>query len=280
MQNVIHVGDADFMSAVMDRSMSTPVLVDFWAEWCAPCKQLAPILDRLAEEFDGAFVLAKVDTDKAPQVAQAMRIQSIPTVMLFKDGQPVDGFAGVQPESVIRELLARHVPTEAGLLAEAGDRIASAGGEDAEAAFRRSLEADPKQPAALLGLARILALRGEVGEARKLLDDIRPGAEEGRASERLLEALDFWALLGGATLEAPAEGEARADLDQRLADAARTAGAREFEPALGALYELLIEDRDYRDAIARRAMVSIFGFVGEDSDVTRTWQRRMANLLY
>jgi putative thioredoxin len=278
--HVIEVGDEDFVVEVLDRSHRQPVLVDFWADWCAPCKQLGPVLEKLAEEFEGAFVLAKVDTEKAQQVAAAFRIQSIPTVMLVKDGRPVDGFVGVQPEAQIRDLIRQHVTTEADLLAEAGGKLAGAAGTDAESAFRQALEADPKQSAALLGLARIVAARGETGEAKKLLDDVAVSDPEGRASERLLEALDFWALAGGGEPAAPEEGDAVPEMDRHLAEAARVAGSGDHEGALTVLFDLVAEDKDYRSGMARRAMVSLFGYLGEESDATRNWQRRLANLLY
>jgi len=282
MQNVFTVTDATFMTEVIERSKSVPVLVDFWADWCEPCKALGPILEGLAEEYDGAFLLAKADTEQAAQVAAALRIQSIPAVYMFVDGQPVDAFTGALPESEIRAFLGRHCQAPADELAQTGDLLAQEGGEDAERAFLDALAADPKQPAALLGLARLLACRGEIDGARDRLEAIGLNAPESRAAKRLQDALDFWALGAGMddTLPDLEAGDPSPEIDARLLEAARLGRARSFNEAITVLYETVAEDREYRNEMARRAMLSLFGYVGEESDVTRGWQRRLANLLY
>jgi len=282
MSNVIDVTDATFVAEVMERSKSVPVLVDFWADWCQPCKTLGPILERLADELEGQIVLAKADTEQNQQVAAALRVQSVPAVYLFKDGQPLDAFVGALPESDIRAFLAQHLVLEGGkasvpdLPADGGDPA------DAEAAYREALEQDPKQPAALLGMARILARRGEVDGVKKYAEAVPGESNEFRAAERLLAALDFWAFgagHGGAP-EAPEEGAVDEALDAKLLEAAALARDGETERALAALYEAVGEDREYRGEMGRRGMVSLFGFLGEDSDEVRVWQRRLANLLY
>jgi putative thioredoxin len=282
MQNVIVVTDATFMTDVIEQSRTVPVLVDFWADWCEPCKALGPILDKLAEEYDGAFLLAKADTEQAAQVAAALRVQSIPAVYLFVDGQPVDAFTGALPESDIRAFLGRHCQAPADDLARAGDVLVQDGGEDAEKAFLEALAADPKQPAALLGLSRLLTCRGEIDGARDRLEAIGLNAPEGRAAKRLQDALDFWALGAGMddSIPAPETGEPAPEIDARLVEAARLGRTRGFEQAVSLLYEAVGEDREYRNQMARRAMISLFGFLGEDSDVVRGWQRRLASLLY
>ena len=173
MSHAIDVTDATFMADVMERSKSVPVLVEIWADGYEPCEVLGPVLARLADEYDGRFVLARADAEKTQEVVGALRVQSIPAVYLFKDGQPADAFVGALPEVDIRRFLAPHVSSEADRMAAAGDRMAGGGSgdaADAEEAFRRALEADPKQPAAHLGLARILARRGEVDGVRRHAD--------------------------------------------------------------------------------------------------------------
>jgi len=280
MSNVIDVTDATFVAEVMERSKTIPVLVDFWADWCEPCKTLGPILESLADELDGQLVLAKADAEKTQQVAAALRVQSIPAVYLFKDGQPADAFVGALPESDIRAFLAPHLTLDGP--AEPDVPLAGGDADDAEAAYREALDKDPKQPAALLGMARILARRGEVDGVKKYANAVPAESAEIRAAQRLLASLDFWALgagQGGAP-EAPEHGEVDEALDGRLIQAAGLARDGETEQALAVLYEAVGENREYREELGRRAMVSLFGFLGEDSDAVRTWQRRLANLLY
>src|SRR5881397_2645041 len=155
---VLDVGDHDFEREVLERSKSVPVVVDFWAPWCAPCRALGPVLERLAHDHAGAFVLARVNVDEAPAVSQAFGIQSIPAVKGFRDGALVAEFVGAQPESAVRQFLAAVLPSEADRLAGEGEARAAAGDlAAAEAAFQDALARDGRQPRALLGLARLHA---------------------------------------------------------------------------------------------------------------------------
>src|SRR5262249_12440111 len=170
-QWVVDVGDRDFETAVIERSKTTPVVVDFWAPWCGPCRALGPLLERLADEHHGAFVLAKVNVDEAPAVAQAFGIQSIPAVKGFRDGMLVAEFVGAQPESTVRKLLEMVLPTAAdALVAEA----AALAPEAAEAKIRQALELEPRHAGALLALARLFAQRGDDEEALRLVGLVSP----------------------------------------------------------------------------------------------------------
>src|SRR5690606_23140051 len=156
------VGEADFEREVLERSDRVPVVVDFWAPWCQPCRMLAPILERLAEEHAGAFVLARINVDEAPALAQAAGVRSIPSVRVIRGRAVVTGFEGAQPESVVRSVLAAVLPSAADEAAQAGETAAAAGDTArAEACWRAALAEDPRHPAALLGLARLHAARGE-----------------------------------------------------------------------------------------------------------------------
>src|SRR5947208_1980860 len=155
---VVDVTDADFMTRVVEESKRRPVLVDFWADWCGPCKQLSPVLERLAAEKAGQFLLAKMDVDRNQFTASQFRIQSIPNVWAFLDGRPVDQFIGALPEPAVRQFIDRLLPTEADLEAAQASRAVESGDvEDAERRFRQVLGEDPDNREARLGLGRILA---------------------------------------------------------------------------------------------------------------------------
>lgn len=162
----IDVTDATFQTEVIERSMTTPVVVDLWATWCGPCRTLGPILDKVVGETNGQVVLVKVDVDQNPGISQAFRVQSIPMVVAFADGQPVDAFMGAQPEHEVRQFVERLVPTEqenaVAALVRAGDEVS----------LRQALELDPGNEDAIVALAELLVERGDNEEALALLGRI------------------------------------------------------------------------------------------------------------
>jgi putative thioredoxin len=170
------VTDATFQTAVIERSSTVPVVVDLWAEWCGPCKQLGPIIEQVVADTQGKVELAKVDVDANPQVAQAFRVQSIPAVFAIVDGRPVDQFLGAQPEAQVREFVERLIPasepTEIELLIAAGD----------EASLRRALELEPANAQVIVALAELLALELRTEEALALLEKIPESADTRRVA--------------------------------------------------------------------------------------------------
>jgi putative thioredoxin len=259
--NVIEATDQNFEQVVIEGSKTRPVVVDLWAEWCGPCKTLGPILERVAIERAGAFLLAKLDVDANPMVASMFGVQSIPTVIAFRDGQPVTGFVGAYPEPAVNEFVDSLLPTEADLVAQEAIAEADAGDvEAAEAAFREALEKDPDNADAKIGLGRILAERGELETARELVRPLLPDAEAERvmAITRVRE----WA-----STEGPGT----------LASAKRLAANGRWREALdGMLASLQGDDRDD----ARAAMVDAFAVLGDDDPLVAEYRRRLASALF
>jgi putative thioredoxin len=239
------------------------------------------LLERLATEHAGAFVLARVDTDQAPAVAQAFRIQSIPAVKAFRDGVVVAEFVGAQPETVVREFLRGVLPSEADTLAREGAARAAAGqAAEAEAKFRAALAFEACHAPALLGLARILADRGEVTEAIALLERVPPNASVVGEAERLAAALRTRAASGDVDAlrarlaTAPDDVAARLDLGRALAAQGR------HEEALAELLEVVRRDRAFADDAARKAMVDLFAVLGSDHPLTERYRGELAKALF
>jgi putative thioredoxin len=281
-RHVIDVGDRDFEREVITRSKETPVVVDFWAPWCGPCRTLGPVLERLAAEHAGAFVLAKVNVDEAPAVAQAFRIQSIPAVKAFRDGALVGEFIGTQPESVVRELLASVLPSEADHLARAGEAKAAAGdAAGAAAAFDAALVRDPRHARALLGRARLHAANGDVPEALALLERIPTGTPVAREAERL--AAELRMRLDGAGDEAALRARIVAkpdDLDARLQLGRVLAAGGRHEDALAELLEVVRRDPRHDDEAARKAMLDVFEVIGPRDPLTDRYRSELARTLF
>src|SRR6266542_298637 len=220
MSHVIDVSDETFADAVLDESRRRPVVVDFWASWCQPCRMLSPMLERLANEAGGTFLLAMVDVDANPQLAMAFRIQSVPTVIAFRDGRLFDQFSGVLPEQSLRMFLQRLEPSEADQLASQAETAQAEGRvEDAGALYQRALAIDPGHRAASLGLGRILASRGDLDGAKIIHEPFRPDPE----ADRLLAAVEV-ARWGGPEPngEGPLAQAERAAAEGRFRDALET----------------------------------------------------------
>src|SRR5712691_3362794 len=184
--NVVEVTDADFEQVVVEGSKERPVVVDLWASWCGPCKTLGPILEKVAGERSGAFLLAKLDVDANPMAASMFGVQSIPTVIAFRGGEAVTGFVGAYPESAVNEFVYSLFPTEAELVAEQAQAEVEAGDlEGAEQGYREALDKDPENREAKVGLADVLAARGELAEATELVRPLLPDAQAERVMAKI-----------------------------------------------------------------------------------------------
>lgn len=258
--NVIDVDDATFEQVVIEGSKQRPVVVDLWAEWCGPCKTLGPLLEKVAGERDGAFLLAKLDVDANPMVANAFGVQSIPTVIAFKDGEPVNGFVGAYPEEAINQFVDLLVPTEAELeVEEAQVQEASGDLAGAEEDYRDALQKDPRSLDAAVGLGRILVDRGDLQEAKDLLTPFLPDPE----AERLMATIRVrgW----GA---APGEGA--------LGHARSLAASGRWREALDAILGELGSERD----AARATMLDAFAALGDEDPLVIEYRRKLASALF
>jgi len=279
-----------FAADVLDASMEVPVIVDFWAPWCGPCKQLGPLLERLVTEAKGAVRLVKVNIDENPEIAQQLRIQSIPTVYAFKNGQPVDGFMGAIPESQLRQFIQGLGGPGGEGAAEAKDMLAIAtealGKHDlARAAqiFGQILQDDPGQPSAVAGLARCYIESGDIERAKKTLKLVRPDgvadesfrtvAAELSLKERAASAGDLEPLRAKISAN-PADLQARFDLALGL-DAK---GAR--QEAIDQLLEIVRRDRKWNEDAARKHLVTLFEAMGPTDPRTLSARRRLSSLLF
>src|SRR5213592_2460308 len=282
LRTILDVGDHDFERAVLERSKEVPVVVDFWAPWCAPCRALGPVLERLAHEHAGAFVLARVNVDEAPAVSQALGVQSIPAVKGFRDAALVAEFIGAQPEAAVRQFLAAVLPSHADRLARVGEAKAAAGDAAGAAdAFHEALAHEARHPRALLGLARLRAAAGEAAEALRLLERVPPGAAVAREAERLAAELRT---RGESSADEPAL-RARlaadpADLDARLRLGRALAAHGAYGDALSELLEVVRRDCSFADDGARKMMLDVFEVLGADDPLTERYRSELARVLF
>ncbi|MGN5594660.1 thioredoxin [Stutzerimonas nitrititolerans] len=283
---IFDVTASNFEQLVLENSFHKPVLVDFWAEWCAPCKALMPVLAKITEEYQGELLLAKVNCDIEQEVVARFGVRSLPTVVLFKDGQPVDGFAGAQPEAAIRALLEPHVQQpatpEADLLASAQALFAEGRIGEAENQLKQLLTDDNENAAALILYARCLAERGELGEAETVLGAVK-GDEHKQALAAARAQLTF--------LRQANDLPEVADLKSRLAQngeddeatyqlAIQQLARQQYETALDALLRLFVRNRSYADGLPHKTLLQVFELLGNDHPLVMTYRRKLYQAIY
>ena len=278
-----HVFDATtagFETEVLQKSLEVPVLVDFWAEWCGPCKSLGPILEKLAGEYNGAFVLAKVDTEKEPQIAGAFQIRSIPTVFLLKDGQILDGFQGALPEGQVRQFLQHHGIEPGQAPVEESQPVALDPAAEV-ARLREAVAAEPDRDELKLDLAVALLHTGAAQEAEGLLDALPANLATDDRAVKARARLGFAALLADAPPVAALEAAIAADpgdLRARHLLGVHKIVGDDPEGGLAQFLEMLQRDRDFDGGLPRRALIDAFRIL-EDADLVGRYRRRMASLL-
>lgn len=271
----------DFQEKVMRASMQTPVLVDFWAPWCQPCKTLTPTLEKVVAEYDGNVLLAKVNVDEAPQLAQAFRVQSVPSVFLFHQGQPVDAFQGALSEKQIKQFLEAVVPPPEADPLETG-RAAYAAGDmiAAEQAFTDVIAKDPSHGEALLSLGRIALGRGATDTASAWLDKIPEADPAYQQAQRMRGVFTFAEHAGDlAALEAAVAANAD-DVESWYKLGATRATQGDTEGACKAFIKVVMLDREFMEDGGRSALLAIFDMLGGEDPLVGTYRRRLAAVMF
>lgn len=273
-----------FKADVIDASMQTPVVLDFWAPWCGPCKTLGPMLEKLEQQYGGRFRLVKVDTDAQPELAQHFRIRSIPTVFGIVNGQPVDQFQGAVPESQLREFIDRLLPNpgdieleQAMQAAERGDTAAAVGH------LQKALASDPANDGARLMYAQLLLQDNDAGAAQAQLVHLSTQSLQNPEVQALVERVRRQVTEGA---EPPpvellnAVAEKPDDLQARLDLARHYIGQKTWAPALEQLLEIVRRDRAFGDDVGRKTMIEVFGLASAQPELVSEWRRRLSSVLF
>ncbi len=272
-----------FEKEVLKASERVPVLVDFWAPWCAPCRVLKPILEKLAGEYQGRFLLAKVNSDEHPQLSARFGVRGIPNVKAFVDGELADEFTGALPESGVRAFIDRLIPTPAEKLRRTARALLTQGDfDEAERHLRNALALDPADHAVRLDLVELLLAKNSQAEADELFAPI-PERERDERADRLYAVLALWKksrqLPTVEALQAKLAADP-ADLQALMALGERLVADQRFEPALAALLEVVRKDRGALRTSARKLMVEVFNLAEDQPELVSEYRKLLAGALY
>ena len=279
---IVDVDMSNFQQVVLEGSVNTPVLLDCWAPWCEPCKNLMPVLEKLAHEYAGAFVLAKLNIDEHQQIAAQLGIRSVPDVKLIMQGQLYDQFQGALPERQIREWLAQYIeaPQDTPASPEEQAEAALAAGDAATARtiYQQLSQEYPDHYDYQIGLASAVLAEGNAEDARAILDNLPPEHREGAKARGVRARIEFGEEAPGAEEMAALEG--RDDSEAQYRRALRQVADGHYEAGLDALLEVMKRDRAYGEDAARKTLLRVFDALGADHPLTVTYRRKLFALLY
>lgn len=281
--HIVNVDESNAQQLLIDESFKRPVIVDFWADWCAPCKQLMPILEKLAHEYAGAFLLAKVNADDQQMLAGQLGVRSLPTVMVIKDGQPIDGFAGAQPESAVRAVLEKHLPSPYLAKLESVRQLLADGDAAAAITALRPLWEEAGRPLEMtLLLAQAYVDGGRCDDAEQVLADVKM-VDQDAAYEQILAQIELKREAAKSpeleALEAALAADAsNHEVRVRLAVQLSQIGA--FRDALDHLLTVLRADRDFGNGEAKRLYLDTIATIGKADPLAAEYQRKLFSLLY
>ncbi|MFK7779445.1 MAG: thioredoxin [Gimesia sp.] len=280
---IIDITEENFETEVIQQSAETPIVIDFWAPWCGPCQQLAPMLEKLVEEFQGKFRLAKINIDEQQGLAAAFRVESIPTVIAFQHGQPVDTFQGLLPEEKLREWITQLLPSPLQILLEEAQAAEESDPVLAETKYREASDLDPENDAIQLRLAAVLIKQSRFDECSQIISKLEERGFLEPEAEQLKSQLELQAASDEAGGVEPARAAVVADPDNaelKIALADALAVSHKHEEALEICLSIIEQDKAGAGVEAKSTMVKIFDLLGPQSSLTSTYRRRLATLLY
>ena len=289
---IIEVITENFMSDVIERSKETPVIVDFWAPWCEPCKQLTPVIEKIVKEKNGNVILAKMNIDESPEVAQQLKIQSIPAVMAFNDGQPVDGFIGVQPEKNITEFINKISSLKNSSSIEeniiAGKKYIDDGDiETAALVFSEILKIEPENISAKSMLARCLLRSDQIDEAEDIINNLPPNSENNQDFVSVRSEVEVFKNAKNNPISNEQEDELRRDIDKnpknhqiRLDLAKLLLAKGENENAINELLKIIEFDPKWNDGEARKQLIEIFNILGNEDILVIEGRKKLSSMLF
>ncbi len=281
---VHNVTAEDFQSLVVENSFKQPVLVDFWAEWCNPCQVLIPILTKLADEYNGAFILAKVNSDEQGELAAQAGVRSLPTVKMFVDGQIVDEFMGALPEPEVRKFLDQHIQSETDIVLNEAMLAYQEGREqDALDRLNTALANDPQNARLKINIAKLVADQGDLESASVLIDTLNDEDKQQPEAKELIAQLQLAQQLKEAGDPAEIEQKLKEnpdDLDALYQMSNIQTASGNYEAAIQMLMKIMQKDREFKDDAGRKGLIHLFDMLGGDNPLVQTYRRKMFTLLH